>query len=96
MDGDRPALSLTDSGIPATLPYSALVVELRDDPRVPKLLKRLRAAVSDLGVYGAKNSDALYPGSLALDETRLDETEEAWVRVLTPDGPGVLIWQNSD
>jgi len=62
----------------------------------PRLLELLRAAVSHLAVYGATNRDAVYPASLALDETRLDETEEAWVRVLTPDGPGVLIWQNSD
>lgn len=62
----------------------------------PSLLDRLRAAVADVAVYGAQNRDALYPTPLVLDERRVDETEEAWVRVLTPDGPGVLVWQNSD
>lgn len=62
----------------------------------PRSLERLRAAVAELGVYAAVNRDEVYPASLVLDETRLDETEEAWVRVLTPDGPGVLVWQNSD
>lgn len=62
----------------------------------PSLVERLRAAVTDLAVYGAANRDALCPTPLALDESRLDETGEAWVRVLTPDGPGVLVWRNSD
>ena len=57
---------------------------------------RLRAAVSELVVWGIASRNAEDPTFLELDETRLDETEEAWVRVLTPDGPGVLVWQNSD
>jgi hypothetical protein len=32
----------------------------------------------------------------ALDESRLAEADEAWVPVFTPDGPGVLTWENSD
>ncbi|MFJ9863314.1 DUF6210 family protein [Streptomyces sp. NPDC101165] len=33
-----------------------------------------------------------------LDEelTRLAEVDEAWVPVVTPDGPGVLVRENSD
>jgi hypothetical protein len=34
--------------------------------------------------------------SLRLDESRLEEVVEAWVPVLTPDGPGVLVWENCD
>lgn len=34
--------------------------------------------------------------ALALDEDRIGELTEAWVPVTTPDGPGVLIWPNSD
>jgi hypothetical protein len=34
--------------------------------------------------------------SLRLDEGRLDDLDEAWVPVLTSDGPGVLVWPNSD
>ncbi|BBC29284.1 hypothetical protein SGFS_005780 [Streptomyces graminofaciens] len=26
----------------------------------------------------------------------LSEVDEAWVPVVTPDGPGVLVWENSD
>ncbi|WUO43891.1 DUF6210 family protein [Streptomyces sp. NBC_00285] len=33
---------------------------------------------------------------MLLDESRLAEADEAWVPVLTPDGPGVLTWENSD
>jgi hypothetical protein len=33
---------------------------------------------------------------LVLDESRLLEIDEAWVPVISPDDPGVLIWENSD
>jgi hypothetical protein len=33
---------------------------------------------------------------VALDRGRLDELDEAWVPVRTPDGPGYLAWMNSD
>ena len=61
----------------------------------PPLLERLRAAVA-LYVHGSANRDDLYPAPLVLDESRLAEADEAWVPVLTPDGPGVLVWENSD
>ncbi|MGW3119964.1 DUF6210 family protein [Streptomyces sp. NPDC001107] len=61
----------------------------------PALLERLRGAVA-LHVYGSSNRDDLYPAPLVLDESRLAEADEAWVPVLTPDGPGVLVWENSD
>jgi hypothetical protein len=59
------------------------------------LLGRLREAVA-VPVYGSANRDELFPAPLALDESRLAEADEAWVPVLTPDGPGVLVWENSD
>ncbi|GAA3792542.1 DUF6210 family protein [Streptomyces phyllanthi] len=59
------------------------------------LLDRLRAAVG-LHVYGSANRDDTWPTALVLDETRLAEIDEAWVPVVTPDGPGVLVWENSD
>ncbi|MFD9903267.1 DUF6210 family protein [Streptomyces sp. NPDC059063] len=31
-----------------------------------------------------------------MDETRVGEADEAWVPVVTPDGPGVPVWFNSD
>ncbi|MCC5477314.1 DUF6210 family protein [Streptomyces barringtoniae] len=61
----------------------------------PALLDRLRAAVA-LHVYGSANRDDLFPTPLALDESRLADIDEAWVPVVTPDGPGVLVWENSD
>ncbi|MGM1060082.1 DUF6210 family protein [Saccharothrix sp. Mg75] len=36
------------------------------------------------------------PHPLLLDGSRMSEADEAWVPVLTPDGPGVLVWSNSD
>ncbi|MEV7119668.1 DUF6210 family protein [Kitasatospora griseola] len=61
-----------------------------------ELLDRLRAAVADFGVYGSGRHDDALPTWLALDESRLSEVDEAWVPVLTPHGPGVLVWENSD
>ncbi|MER7672377.1 DUF6210 family protein [Kitasatospora sp. NPDC096128] len=61
----------------------------------PELLDRLRAAVG-FHLYGSTNRDEAFPAPLALDESRLSEADEAWVPVLTPDGPGVLVWENSD
>jgi len=34
--------------------------------------------------------------SLELDETRINEVDEAWVPVITPFGSGTLVWKNSD
>ncbi|MFD5462005.1 DUF6210 family protein [Kitasatospora sp. NPDC127059] len=34
--------------------------------------------------------------ALELDEGRIHEADEAWVPVVTPDGPGLLVWSNSD
>ncbi len=33
---------------------------------------------------------------LKLDRTRLDEMTEAWIPVVTADGPGILTFENSD
>lgn len=38
--------------------------------------------------------DARLP--LALDRSRIDEICEAWVPVVTPDGPGILLYANCD
>jgi hypothetical protein len=34
--------------------------------------------------------------ALELDSRRLDQIVEAWVPVQTPDGPGILVWDNCD
>lgn len=60
-----------------------------------ELLARFRRAVA-VHVYGSANRDDTWPSPLVLDESRLAEADEAWVPVLTPDGPGFLAWENSD
>ncbi|MEV4001778.1 DUF6210 family protein [Actinomadura sp. NPDC049753] len=46
--------------------------------------------------YWACDGDTEQPHGLRLDESRMREVDEAWVPVITPDGPGVLVWPNSD
>ena len=46
-------------------------------------------------VFG--RGDPIYPGdTLFLDEDRVDQIVEAWIPVLTPYGPGILMWENCD
>jgi hypothetical protein len=65
-----------------------------------QLMARLRGAVNKIAVEepgqtaGDLLSRELKP--LLLDESRPGEVDEAWVPVLTPDGPGLLVWNNSD
>ncbi|MFW5418196.1 hypothetical protein J0910_16415 [Nocardiopsis sp. CNT-189] len=56
---------------------------------------RLREGVADIRYWACDEQDA-EEHRLRLDESRLDEADEAWVPVATPDGPGVLVWCNSD
>ncbi|MBQ1023259.1 DUF6210 family protein [Micromonospora sp. C95] len=46
--------------------------------------------------YWACDGHSEEPYALRLDESRIREADEAWVPVITPDGPGVLVWRNSD
>ncbi|MFJ9461250.1 DUF6210 family protein [Kitasatospora sp. NPDC101447] len=46
--------------------------------------------------YWACDGTTVKPHRLQLDESRIREADEAWVPVITPDGPGVLVWLNSD
>ncbi|MFJ5921800.1 DUF6210 family protein [Kitasatospora sp. NPDC092948] len=62
----------------------------RDDER-----RRLREIVADVR-YWTSDGVTEQPHALRLDESRLPCADEAWVPVLTPDGPGVLVWANSD
>jgi hypothetical protein len=55
--------------------------------RTQELLVRLRKAVA-VHLYGSANGDDTWPSPLVLDESRLAEADEAWLPVLTPDGPG--------
>ncbi|MEU9916478.1 DUF6210 family protein [Streptomyces sp. NPDC051001] len=53
-----------------------------------ELLARLRKAVA-VHLYGSARCDDTWPSPLVLDESRLAEADEAWVPVLTPDGPNI-------
>ena len=52
----------------------------------------LRAAVARVRYRGSGDRAA----ALAINDERLGELDEAWVPVMTPDGPGYLAWINAD
>jgi len=56
---------------------------------------RLRDAVEGI-TFWACDGQTEEPHTLKLDENRMADADEAWIPVLTPDGPGVLLWCNSD
>ncbi|MGW4695887.1 DUF6210 family protein [Kitasatospora cineracea] len=56
---------------------------------------RLQETVGTLH-YWASDGTAEEPHALRLDDSRIRAADEAWVPVITPDGPGVLVWFNSD
>ena len=58
-------------------------------------LDRLRQIVGGIS-YWACDGHSEQPHALRLDEGRIREADEAWIPVTTPDGPGVLVWFNSD
>jgi hypothetical protein len=58
--------------------------------------ERLHAAVRGIGYWASGELGATSPCPLQLDEQHLNEADEAWVPVRTPDGPGILVWPNSD
>jgi hypothetical protein len=59
------------------------------------VLEEIRAAVPLLVMMSSTRSG--HPEMrIALDESRFNEIDEAWVPVTTPDGPGILTWENSD
>jgi len=66
--------------------------------RPSDFLDRLNEAVSAIPCWKTQlhgsGEDQREP--LVVDETRLDEVCEAWVPVVTPNGPGVLLWSNCD
>lgn len=56
---------------------------------------RLRMAVEGIRYWTGDGLNET-PSPLRLDEQSLRDADEAWVPVLTPDGPGTLVWFNSD
>lgn len=60
----------------------------------PERIDRLDALIRTLGYFGGPDGPPVQ--EFELDRSRLDEVFEAWVPVITPDGPGVLLWNNCD
>ncbi|RFS83219.1 hypothetical protein D0T12_24020 [Actinomadura spongiicola] len=62
------------------------------------LLDRVRSAVGVLHYWTSGRTREGTPDRVPprIDESRVDELDEAWIPVRTPDGPGVLVWDNSD
>ncbi len=63
----------------------------------PDRVQQLRDRIGTIPYWVSSpdgNSEARVP--LVLDEARIDEAVEAWVPVSTPDGRGVLMWENCD
>lgn len=61
----------------------------------PEELAALRGPVEGLTYWTCDGTNE-EPHPVRLDDSRLAEVDEAWVPVVTPDGPGVLLWFNSD
>jgi hypothetical protein len=59
-----------------------------------QMVDDLREAIARVRMDPSEGGPSEVP--LILDESRLDEIDEAWVPVTSPDGPSVLIWENSD
>jgi hypothetical protein len=64
---------------------------VRDEDRSVSV-RRVSAALRRIWYRGT--GDRMAP--LEFDDERTDEMDEAWVPVLTPDGPAFLAWTNSD
>ncbi|MEU3644342.1 DUF6210 family protein [Lentzea sp. NPDC034063] len=56
---------------------------------------RLREGVGMIGYWACNGSEEELT-VLRLDESRIREVDEAWIPVITADGPGFLVWANSD
>ncbi|MEV5707323.1 DUF6210 family protein [Actinoallomurus sp. NPDC052274] len=46
--------------------------------------------------YAAGSASSARTSVSEADDVRISEADEAWVPVRTPDGPGILVWCNSD
>jgi hypothetical protein len=65
-----------------------------------ELLDQIQGAVSQVRFWPASTpslqGEQPPPVPLQLDQGRLADLDEAWIPVLTLDGPGILVWSNSD
>ncbi|MER5978556.1 DUF6210 family protein [Streptomyces sp. NPDC001857] len=46
--------------------------------------------------YWTRDGSTAEPHPLRLNESRIREADEAWVPEVTPDGPAVLVWFDSN
>jgi len=61
----------------------------------PDRLAKLKLAVESITCWDSRDrARGEEHTHLLLDESRVGELVEAWVPVITPDGPGILIWPN--
>jgi Family of unknown function (DUF6210) len=59
-----------------------------------KEINRLRSLVEGIRYWACDERDVT-PCPLQLGQWQFGEADEAWIPVLTPDGPGVLLWSSS-
>jgi hypothetical protein len=58
-----------------------------------ELLDDVRRAISSIRFWTGESDQ---PAQLSVDEQRLSGIDEALVPIITPGGPGYLVWSNSD
>jgi len=58
-----------------------------------KQYEKLSALVETIPYWGTNSKT---PHNLEIDTESLKEIDEAWIPIVSSDGPGVLVWANSD
>lgn len=66
------------------------------EEEVQNFLRNVESIVRGIGYRTTSDDPPTEEPVVALDRARLDELDEAWVPVRTPDGPGYVAWVNSD
>jgi hypothetical protein len=59
-------------------------------------LRRLDSLVGEIPVWETRRDGGDARHHLTLDRTRIDDLTEAWIPVLSPYGPAVLLFENCD
>lgn len=59
-------------------------------------LKLLQDLVADVPFWVTHSDGTEERLTMEVDMSRLEEVAEAWVPIITPDNPGVLMWDNCD
>jgi hypothetical protein len=64
--------------------------------KIENLISEIEKIVGATGYPAASEEPPAELPPVALDRGRLEELDEAWIPVRTPDGAGYLAWTNSD